>query len=104
VNIIWTVGAKADREEMLDKLIAERPAMAAEFNQTMNSTIAKIASFPKMEKLELRRKHESLWRTKTTVSSIELTAVQSWSWGSPIPPGGGYLPFPDDRLRTASVA
>ena len=64
MNIIWTVGAKADREEMLDKLIAERPAMAAEFNQTMNSTIAKIASFPKMEKLELRRKHESLWRTK----------------------------------------
>jgi plasmid stabilization system protein ParE len=51
VNIIWTVGAKADREEMLDKMVAERPAMAAEFNQTISSTIAKIASFPRMGKV-----------------------------------------------------
>lgn len=51
MNVVWTTGADADREDLLESIVENSPAAADEFDELIDSTTWRLACFPAMGKL-----------------------------------------------------
>ena len=51
MNVVWTAGADADREELLKNIAEDNPAAADGFDDLIDATTWRLAAFPAMGKL-----------------------------------------------------